>query len=86
MKRETFKIEKGIPLQSLPPRPRKELYPFAKMEIGDSFFIPCNNRAQAIQKSYSIKSSLKQRQKTFNSPIEVQTFYDETGVRCWRIK
>jgi hypothetical protein len=40
-----FKIEKGIPLP-------ESKYPFAEMEVGDSFFVPCESkearRVQAI--------------------------------------
>lgn len=56
--KKVFKIESGIPIKSLPkPKKVKEKkkrvvkfdYPFAEMNIGDSFLVPCkNNHYEAV--------------------------------------
>ena len=56
--KKLFKIESGIPIKSLPkPKKVKEKkkrvvkfdYPFAEMNVGDSFLVPCkNNNYKAV--------------------------------------
>ena len=76
-----FKIEKGVPMPlgagSGPGFPRK--YPFAEMEVGDSFFAPgITSRNIAGCFSHASKSGRKFCLRTL-------TENGVTGVRVWRI-
>lgn len=70
-----FKIDKGVPV------PRKETtYPFPRMEVGDSFFIPGGTNASRsgvynCAKNLGMKAKLRQ---TTEDGVD--------GVRVWRIE
>lgn len=70
-----FKIEKGVPLpKKLSQNAR---YPFAEMEVGDSFFIP---NAKRLMTAGSISQyCTKKTGKKFSSRRE------GNGIRVWRI-
>jgi hypothetical protein len=78
-----IKIEKGV---SYPHKRRagKRVFPFDKMDVGDSFFIPlgANQKIKSLQcqlsnnaKSYCLRNRLLLR---FKTSIE------DGGVRIWR--
>ena len=72
-----YKIEKNIPIplrggESSP-------FPFSKMEIGDSFLIPINQRSKMQSRLY--KYLQENKDKAF---ISRRT--DDNNVRVWRIK
>jgi hypothetical protein len=75
-----FKIEKNIPL---PARrlSSESMYPFAKMEIGDSFEIVCQTHGEAVaRRSVLSPSWVRFRPKKFTSRVE------DTCVRVWRVE
>ena len=78
-----YKIESGIPLN----QKRKEIvrFPFDKMKIGDSFYVP--KKEQPIGSS---RLSIYTAVKSFNSfngkKVKISTRGDDNGLRGWRIK
>jgi hypothetical protein len=77
---DMYEIEKNIPVP--PPRSRST-YPFADMEIDDSFFVPCEpdavrnteRRVSASAAQYGRRHSTK-----------YATRREEDGVRVWRVE
>jgi hypothetical protein len=70
-----YKIDKDIP----PPEPLVR-YPFKLMEIGNSFFVPCENTKkirslQSIMLNYGKRNGTKYRSRKENN-----------GMRIWRIE
>lgn len=74
-----FEIQKGVPI---PPRKRKNgvdsKYPFAAMDVGDSFFVP-GRKPEAFR-----VSAQRFRPARFRPLASVEDGI--TGVRVWRIK
>jgi hypothetical protein len=70
-----YAIEKSIPIPS-----RKRKYPLREMNVGDSFYVPCENgrrKGQSILGLTYVAFPGKTRKFT--------TRTDATGVRCWRV-
>lgn len=75
-----FKIEKGIPVAS-DGRERQHKYPFAEMEVGDSFFV---DNVQSGDKTYvSISSASRGYGYRHNKKFKQRS--ENNGVRIWRI-
>jgi hypothetical protein len=74
-----MEIEKNIPIPN--PFSKKRLYPFDKMEVGDSFFVQSDN-PKTIQKRLSVAIN-KYRRENITAKFSMRTV--EGGVRCWRI-
>lgn len=69
-----FEIEKSVPI----PPDKKTPWPFADMEVGDSFSIP----AQSIAKA-RVAASFYQRSHNVILTVRVQP---DRSFRCWRVK
>lgn len=67
-----FKIEKNIPIAS------KNSYPFADMEIGDSFLIPVTDD----KKIGYIRAQINGVKKKYPGKA-ITTRKEETGLRVW---
>lgn len=84
-----FKIEKGIPLAAgkngrMAREPR---FPFAQMEIGDSFSVPVPSGTQAKEVADLLQKDATNFRRTrphFKTAIRTAPTGDE--VRCWRIE
>jgi hypothetical protein len=76
--RATAAIEKGIPLPQ-EARGRRRLWPFADMEIGDSFFLP--GESAECQRVLRNASSHYQRK----TGAVFATRSVEGGARVWRV-
>jgi hypothetical protein len=87
IERGVIRIEKGIP------RPRKNasrgtMYPFAEMEVDDSFLVKC-----ATEKNKSVITNLNAAAKKFRESeakykrwrFTTAARAEEGGVRMWRI-
>ena len=72
-----YKIEKKIPLENK--ATRKSPFPFAAMEIGDSFFVPT--------KDYSRRKVSNDvfYQNSTRSGKRYVTRTEDSGVRVWRV-
>jgi hypothetical protein len=76
---DEFKIEKGVPLP-LPRRPRRlAKYPFANLQVGDSFLVP------GFSKNGQISGSLANWAKA-HPEWRFATRKVEGGLRVWRIE
>lgn len=74
----TIKIEKGVALIG----PRRK-YPFEKMEVGDSFFVP-NVPSRSLRKDYArITAAVSGAHKMFRDQ-RFATRRVDGGVRVWR--
>lgn len=75
----TYKIEKRIPL---PPNAASSIkkYPFDKLEIGDSFFVPLQNGKSPS----GLFASISQAKKRLN--INLFSAKVKGGHRVWRIE
>jgi len=71
-----YKIEKGIALPQGKAK-KQTIYPFAQMEVGDSFFV--EGKTIANVSSSAVHHALKSEKK-----FSVRK--ENGGVRCWRIK
>ena len=72
-----IKIDKGIPVADLLKRGRVPLYPWADMEVGDSFFVAGVKKATMIWNCGN-RSRRHHPQKFICREVE-------GGVRAWRI-
>jgi hypothetical protein len=83
-----LKIEKDIPL---PPRQRgkgyvaEHNYPWDKMEVGDSFFVPGDlvrqrNRAEVSYYNW------KRRWNIEAEDFKIESRAVDNGIRVWRVK
>lgn len=82
-----YKVEKDIPIPYIPSmrgcKPMK--YPLDRMEIGDSFFIACDENM--IQKVMSrIKTCSVAYRKRSRRDVSFRSLGFVNGVRTWRIK
>lgn len=68
-----FAIEKNIPLVS------KQAYPFEKMESGDSFFIPADDK-----KIGYIRAQLNNIKRKMPNKV-ISTRKEDGGLRVWLI-
>lgn len=75
-----FEIEKGY---TPPPPPRgRSLYPFAQMEIEDSFLVPYDgDDARTVERRVSASAAQFGRR----TSTKYTTRREEDGVRIWRI-
>jgi len=78
-----IKIDKSIPI---PIRTRRGTYPFADMQIGDSFFVTLKNDYKTKRSlASSIHGSAKYMKKTIKD-FKITIRSVENGVRCWRVE
>jgi len=73
--RTPFAIEKGHPI---PTGTALDRFPFAQMEIGDSFFVPKTEISENTVRSY-VSRYLKDK-----PTIAFRVFAIEGGARIWR--
>lgn len=72
-----IKIEKNIPLP-----PKRNKYPFNKMEIGDSIF--CAGKNTKLLRA-SVFSASAQWAKRNNKGVKFTSAKEGSGIRIWRI-
>ena len=82
-----IKIEKNIPVPVSYTKNNLK-YPFDKMEVGDSFFIPFKEEdtleeKRKITNAVSSSSFTYKRSKKLNN-LGFATRMTKEGVRCWR--
>ena len=72
-------IEKDVPISDLPARAKRHKYPFAEMNVGDSFFVKLD------AKGINVLRVLAQRyaKKNYCTFATKQT---DGGLRIWRIE
>lgn len=78
-------IEHDIPIPEHAPHHSK--FPFAKMEIGDSFSVPLEMEGQIGYKSSSIGSAAGHFRRRFpKQRFLIRTLKAEGIIRCWRVE
>ena len=75
-------IEKNIPL---PPKINREVYPFRKMEIGDSFLVEIINTQNIYNQKQRIMIA-KWRFCQRNESKKFKTLSVKEGLRVWRVE
>ncbi len=76
-----IKIEKNIPI------PVTEIkYPFDKMDIGDSFFIPEDDKKVRLKIQCAVRSYFNIYRKKTKATMKIISKSLENGVRVWRIE
>lgn len=80
-----FKIEKNIPV----PSKAADEYPFAEMEVGDSFFVPIEVKSTKSVRNATAAYQQRVRNKNGTTTLRFTTVIEnidgkETGVRVWR--
>ena len=77
-----YKIEQGVPIPG-----RGVLYPFEKMNTGDSFFVPLGEGKHPTDLQTSIRTSCYRRFGTKKFSIRrVKQDGIIIGARCWCIE
>jgi hypothetical protein len=77
------KVEKGIPIPEKKPK-----YPFAEMEVGDSFRVDKVD-AQKVRVASALYSSRKNQCAKFKIGVSIRTKYETATIeewRCWRVR
>ena len=79
---DEIKIEKGVPL---PGRAWRRLqYPFADMEVGDSFSVPVPEGEQPGAFASSLRSNAFRYGESLNMKFTVRLTAANARVRVWR--
>lgn len=79
-----FEVEKNIP-RPLARKKGQSVYPFAKLAVGNSFFIPAVKKAPAYTALYNYKKTTEGKTRQFTDPTPA-TKNGVKGYRYWRIK
>jgi hypothetical protein len=72
-----IKIDKNVPI---PAGGKKTKYPFAEMQVGDSFFLPCDGETERA----SVLTYAKNHRKTTPN-FAITTRKVDGGLRVWRV-
>jgi hypothetical protein len=82
-----MKIEKGIPIPARTGAkgPRGSKYPFADMEVGDSFALPVGEKETSKAVRARVASSFKRWARNTGATTKVKTFNEATGVRIFLV-
>jgi len=87
-KTNRFAIEKGVPIPTWHNNNLggyTGMYPFHKMKVGDSFFIPCSPTTQA-KYGARVSNAGANYKKRYNSKFKVAYRKVTGGIRVWRIR
>lgn len=72
---DQIKIDRNIPVPS-----RNTRYPFAEMQVGDSFFVPAKKVGTLLSASYAFRKKSDAFDRKFCARAE------NYGARIWRVK
>jgi len=81
-----YQIERGVPVPSARTRMGSNKFPFANMEVDDSFFVtgdavkPARSASGSFAKRHGVKFTVRATEETD------ETGQDVAGVRVWRIE
>lgn len=76
-----FAIEKGVPFTATQGRKGLSKYPFADLEIGDSFLVPYNGKETGRVQATMYASMRPHR----SIGKDFKTSKQADGIRVWRI-
>ena len=72
-----FTIESGVEMPETRGRPMT--YPFAEMQVGDSFAVP-------VEKLVAVRSALSKWRQANGGGKEFSVRKHEGAYRCWRVR
>jgi hypothetical protein len=78
-----FKVEHGIPLAKENNRGKPEKYPWSKMKVGDSFFVPASDLMDRKKAQNSVSSC--GRKARCLGRFVTRITESPLGVRVWRM-
>ena len=79
------KVDKNIPIPAINNKKSKYDFPFAYMDINDSFLIKATKDNEAALIRSSLSYALNKFNKQNNSNIRIITRTVPDGIRVWRI-
>ena len=79
----SFVIEQGVPVPA-----GRSRYPFADMEVGDSFFVGVDSKETATKRIQSVRAQAGRFAKENGVKFSVRSVVEDEvpGVRCWRVE
>lgn len=87
---QTFKIERGVPMPKI--HVSRSSYPFAEMEVGDSFAVPLSGDLASAGKNgdydrtqVRVRSAACSHQRRHGGKFSVRVNKAEGVLRCWRV-
>lgn len=81
-----YEVEKGVPIPPLE-RNKAYLFPFDKMEVGDSFKIILVLKENPEKKYKQLASAVNTyRKKHPDKKYSIRTLVRDECIRCWRIQ
>jgi hypothetical protein len=85
----TIEIEKDVPIPTACGRGRPTKYPFAEMEVGDSFAVPLAGESYGRHSGDKAAASLSRNSHTYGKKhgktFTVRQLNDEGVARVWRV-
>jgi len=82
----TYEIDKDVPVpMKKRTSSRAYRFPFALMEVGDSFFVPNNPQISPKQALQHMTSSSYSWRKYHNADAQFSCRTVDGGLRCWRV-
>lgn len=82
----TFKIEKGIPVPTKGLQAKPIPYPFAEMELGDSFVVPIPKGLDGDRLVKRLLSIAKRYRDETQADFAISARVRPEGVRVWRVR
>jgi hypothetical protein len=77
-----YEIERDIPPPPVPSRP--PAYGFDRLQVGDSFLVPCTMELMALTTN-RVRWAVKKYRRTHARDTKWRTAVKSTGVRVWRV-
>jgi hypothetical protein len=74
-----YQIESNVPLVHIR-KPKREIYPFSKLKVGDSFFVPAKDTRTIPRVRVAACTWAKENNRKLASRAV------DGGVRIWRVK
>ena len=74
-----YQIDRNVPMVHIT-KPKREIYPFSQLKIGDSFFVPAKDRGAIPRARVAASYWAKENNRKLVSRSV------EGGVRIWRVK
>jgi len=81
---EDIKIESGVAMPKFRHSTARK-YPFKDMNVGDSFFIPADNKKDMLRMSGSVSACWAAFKKNHKKDWVFRTNKVDGGIRVWRI-
>jgi len=81
-----YKIEDGIEIPKVRVGGRPTIYPWRDLEVGQSFFVPCDDKVARKRKMSSIVAQARNARTDIRLATRTVTEDGVIGLRAWRIE